>query len=85
MVKNAVLTAQSFLNIKVFDITKLKIKAECQLSGTRLIKICTKNGQEHFFCVRAQDQADWMMKIVWAKLNSMGVRCKIMDQFRGKV
>ena len=73
------------MNIKVVDITKLKIKAESQVPGTKMIKICTKNNQEYFFSVREKDQADWMMKIVWAKLNSMGIRCKIVDQFKGTV
>ena len=40
-IDNAELTAETFLNIKILDITKMKVKAESEINGTKIIKICT--------------------------------------------
>ena len=85
MAQDSVLTADSFMKIKIHEITKVKVKADSHIAGTRMLKICTSKNEEFFFCVRKEEQADWMMKIVWAKLNSMGVRTKIAHHFRGKI
>lgn len=77
---DAQLTADTFMNIKIAQITKLKIKAESRINGTRMIKIST-GLQEHFFSVMAQDQIEWMSKLVWVKLASMGKICNINDNF----
>lgn len=50
-----------------------------------MIKITDRSNAEHFFCVRVEEQAQWMMKLVWAKLTSMGVMCKIAPQYSGHV
>jgi hypothetical protein len=84
LVERAILTAKSFMNIEISAITKLKIKAESQVNGTRMLKICTDKG-DHFFSVRVEEQAEWMMKLVWAKLISMGVMCKIVSNYSGQV
>jgi hypothetical protein len=84
LVKGAILTSNSFMNIRVQNILKLKIKAESQVNGTRMLKITDRTG-DHFFCVRVEEQVEWMMKIVWAKLISMGVMCKIVSQYSGHV
>ena len=54
----------------------MKVKAESQLNGTRIIKIST-NIQDYFFSVMLQDQQEWMVRILWAKLTSMGKMCNL--------
>jgi len=39
---DAQLTAETFMNIRIASITKLKIKAESRIGGTRMIKISTQ-------------------------------------------
>lgn len=42
-IEQARLTAEEFLNIKVVNIIKMKVKAESQINGTRVIKLSTNN------------------------------------------
>ena len=70
-IESAVLTPKAFLNINILLINKMKIKAESHINGTRMIKISTATG-DFFFSVMAQDQAEWMTRILWAKLAAMG-------------
>jgi len=75
-----VLTPKAFLNINILSITKIKIKAESAVNGTRVIKISTATG-EFFFSVMAQEQAEWMARILWAKMAAMGKQCPLNDAF----
>jgi hypothetical protein len=61
----------SFIGIPINAITKVKVKAESRIPGTRLLKIST-NQSDFFFSVAAEQQSEWMTKLIWAKLTSMG-------------
>jgi hypothetical protein len=54
------------------------------MNGTRVIKISTATG-EFFFSVMAQDQAEWMARILWAKMAAMGKQCPLNDIFQGAI
>ena len=49
-----------------------------------MIKISTV-GQDYFFSVAMQEQIEWMSKIVWAKLASMGKVCNVIDHYDGHI
>lgn len=80
----AQLTTDTFMNIKIASITKIKIKAESRISGTKMIKIST-TGQDYLFSVVAQEQIEWMSKLIWAKLAFMGKQCNINDNYDGHI
>ena len=84
IVTNAVLTPENFLNIKIINMTKIKIKAESQVNGTRMIKIST-NTEDFFFSVYVQEQRELMAALIWAKLASMGRTCPFNDPFSNKI
>jgi hypothetical protein len=58
------------MNIPLSSITKLKIKAESSLRGTKLLKISAGNN-DFFFSVRAQDQLQWTLALIYQKMITM--------------
>jgi hypothetical protein len=59
------------MNIPLSSITKLKIKAESSLRGTKLLKI-SAGSNDFFFSVRAQDQLQWTLALIYQKMITMG-------------
>lgn len=45
-----------------------------------MIKITTKN-QDFFFSVIPEQQVEWMSRIIWAKLASLGKTCNVNEIF----
>ncbi len=41
--------------------------------------------QDHLFSVIAQEQIEWMSKLIWAKINSMGKKCNLNDNYDGHI
>jgi hypothetical protein len=82
--EQAELTAETFFNIKILGITKMKIKAQSEVKGTRLIKISTHH-QDFFFSVMAQEQIEWMTRILWAKMASMNRVISVTETFQGAI
>lgn len=68
---SASLTSQHFINLPLKAIDKIKIKAESQMKGTRVIKICSGTN-EFFYSVPAQHQIQWMLNLFYAKMTVMG-------------
>lgn len=74
-IEEATITNEAFLDIDIASITKLKVKAESKMPGTRMLKISTI-GQDYFFSIMVEQQVEWMASLVAAKLASLGKVCE---------
>lgn len=70
------------MSLPIEAINKIKIKAESQLQGTRVVKICAGAG-EYFYSMPQQDQMKWMIGLIASKLQSLGFRPNSDMQYGG--
>lgn len=69
--ENATITHSAFVGIPIASITKMKVKAESKIPGGKMLKISTYE-RDYFFSVQAEEQIEWMTKLLLAKLATLG-------------
>lgn len=72
---NARLTVRAFLGFNIENINKIKIKLASHVPNTRIIKISVNGRGDVFIAVPTQDHAQWMCRLIWARLNRIGRPC----------
>jgi hypothetical protein len=72
------------MQTKITNITKMKIKLESCMNNTRMIKLTTTSG-DLFFSVFAQEQPEWMARITWAKLATIGHIANLTEPYHGHI
>ncbi len=66
-------------------LSKIKVKHESHVPGTKVIKLTFDGHGDVFVSVPSQFQEEWMCQLIWVKLNSMGKSANLYDTFTGCV
>ena len=79
------LTVNKFINLKISELTKIKIKYASEIPNTRIVKLTMNAEGDAFFSMFKQSQVECSCRIIWAKLAAVGRLCNINDSFNGHI